>query len=185
MSRVSRSRPIAFVPSRCPGLPGPRFGLNTGAWVVGASTGANSAVSTSSTTMTSPVMAAQLWTKRRNTRRHGVAPTSPIGISSCTGASVISSARTAGSNSMLMTGPCSSEPHLRVEVGVEDVDGEVEHDEDQRAQQHDALDHGEVLVEQRQVEVPTHAVEREDLLDDHRAAEHVREADAEHRHRRE
>src|SRR5690349_8915409 len=78
----------------------------------------------------------------------------------------------------------SRELHLRVEVRVADVDDEVDEHEDHCGHEHDALDHRQVLGADRLEHVAPDPRQREDLLDDERAAEQVRELDPDDRHRR-
>ena len=74
-------------------------------------------------------------------------------------------------------GQAHAEADLGVEVAVDDVDDQVDEHERGGGDEHDALDHREVLLGDGLEDVLADAGQREDLLDDQRAAQQVAELD--------
>src|SRR5688572_12573908 len=73
-------------------------------------------------------------------------------------------------------------PDSRVEKRIRRVDDEVHQDDDGDDHQIDALDHRVVALVDGVEEEAAHAGEAEDLLEDHGAAEDLRDLEAQHGH---
>src|SRR5215210_1117585 len=80
-----------------------------------------------------------------------------------------SAATPASSSGAVVSGAAMA--HARVEDRVEQVRDEVGEHDDDREDEHDALDHGDVAVADRLQELLPDAGQGEDLLDDHGGAD--------------
>src|SRR5260370_30330221 len=153
------SRPSGSVPSQCAALGGARrasMSMSVGLWI--GSTPASAAAS--------PISTIQATAARNNppTRRR-----LRTGETSVVSPSISSTA---------MADP-------RIEHGVEHVDDEVHYHEARRDEQHNALQDDEVAGVDRADQQAADAGQREDGLDDQRAAAQPADTETRHRHQSE
>src|SRR5262245_34715214 len=170
ISRLKTSRPSTSVPSRYLALPpschagGESLSgsdCSVGEW--GAMSGARSATSTSTTMIKNETHGrrARALSGRDSVEASGAAPKlAPIGS---------------------LTRAISGEPDPRVEVGIEDVQAQVDAEHDDGLQQEHRLEQRVVAEDDRLVGKPPDARPREHGLRDDRAGDEQREVDPEQR----
>src|SRR5690606_1188738 len=184
--RLSRSRPRASPPSRCPSVPGPWLTM-AATFSLGSSSGSTGASSAASVTNASQAMASTPNHPSRPWRDHrppvGVAAPVAASTGSRVAAGAPPGARVAaGSRSRPPSGAGMADP--RVEDGVEHVHQEVDEHVAHRDDRHQALQ-GDVLAgDDRLVEQQADAGQREDHLDDDRTADERADVEAGDRQQR-
>src|ERR1700722_15152582 len=182
--RLRMSRPRSSVPSQCE-AEGPALTalMSWASGACGATGGAKMAATITISRKPSPAMA-QRWCRKR-TQNPGRRSGSSSGLSPVSGMAV---KPTKGSLAFgvlhVLIGQSSRQPDLRVQVGVDDVDDQVDEDEGEGHHQHHPLDLGDVLVADGLDDVGAEPGQREDLLDDEGAPEEVPELDADDGHGR-